>query len=269
MRVSRRPRISVVMAVFNGLPYLKNSVESILGQTYTNFELIIVDDASTDKSWKYLKSIKDRRVKLLKNTRNLGLAASLNLALLKSSGAYIARMDADDISLPRRLEIQLNFLLTHPSVEICGTWVNLMDENGKIITTIKMPTKDSQIKQRNKWTPALIHPTWMGNSRLFKNLGGYDPKFDTVEDLDFLLRAKQSEMANIDKCLLLWRTTTSRRSKSSINTMYKKSLEVRWKYFKKGEFSILYIPLLLRSVISTYLFPSYLKIFLNKKSGLL
>ena len=98
------------MAVYNGMPYLTVAVESILAQTYKNFEFIIVDDASTDKSRKYLKSLKDKRISLLRNNKNLGLAASLNRGLKRAGGEYIARMDADDISLPQRFEVQLNFM---------------------------------------------------------------------------------------------------------------------------------------------------------------
>ena len=101
------PEISIIMSVYNGMPYLRQAVQSILNQTYKHFEIIIVDDASTDDSLRYLKSIKDKRVNLIKNLKNLGLASSLNIALRKARGDYIARMDADDVSLPRRLETQL------------------------------------------------------------------------------------------------------------------------------------------------------------------
>src|SRR3990167_10971452 len=105
-----KPKISVIMSVYNGMPFLKEAVASILKQTYRNFEFIIVDDGSRDKSWEYLKSLKDTRIKLLKNGRNLGLAASLNKALKKAKGDFIARMDADDVSFPQRLETQIKFL---------------------------------------------------------------------------------------------------------------------------------------------------------------
>ena len=147
MKVSQNPKISVIMSVYNGMPlgphpamrgrtassaysqkssaYLKQAVESILNQTYKNFEFIIVDDASTDNSWQYLKSLKDKRIKLLKNSKNLGLAKSLNRAIGVASGHYIARMDADDISLPTRFQEQLKFLKRNPNIDLCGTWADL------------------------------------------------------------------------------------------------------------------------------------------------
>src|SRR4030042_6096810 len=129
--MKKDPKISVIMSVYNGLPlgpqpktktassaYLKEAVESILNQTYRNFEFIIVDDASRDKSWDYLKSLKDRRIKLIRNKKNLGLAASLNIALRQAQGDYVARMDADDISLPNRFEEQIYFLQKNPKIDL-------------------------------------------------------------------------------------------------------------------------------------------------------
>src|SRR3989338_10709157 len=142
MKFSQTAKISVIMSVYNGMPYLPEAVKSILNQTYKNFEFIIIDDASTDQSTKYLRFLKDKRIKLIKNSKNLGLAASLNKALKFAKGEYIARMDADDISLPKRFEKQVKFFKKHPSVDICGTWVNLIDDVGKIIGEKKYPISD-------------------------------------------------------------------------------------------------------------------------------
>ena len=98
------------------MPYLKDAVKSILNQSYKNFEFIIVNDASTDGTFKYLKNLKDKRIKLIDNLKNLGLAASLNKALTASKGSYIARMDADDVCLPNRLVIQLDYLEQNPQI---------------------------------------------------------------------------------------------------------------------------------------------------------
>jgi len=141
------PKVSVIMSTHNGLPYLKMAVQSILEQTYKNLEFIIVEDGSKDLSWKYLKKIRDKRIKLIKNSKKLGLAASLNKAIKTAKGKYIARMDADDISLSKRLETQVVFMQKNPTVDICGTWVKLIDENEKIITSIHKPIEDKSIKK--------------------------------------------------------------------------------------------------------------------------
>lgn len=268
MKASQKPKISVVMAVHNGMPFLKAAVNSILSQTYKNFEFIIVDDASSDGSGNYLRSLKDKRVKFIKNWKNLGLASSLNKGLKIASGRYIARMDADDISLPRRFEKQEKFLENNPQIDICGTWATLIDDNDKTLGLVIEPTDDITIKKTNRWIPSLIHPTWFARQDVFKKLEGYDPKYDMVEDLEFLNRAKIFKMGNISDPLLLWRSSQNRRSKKDIQQMYKKSLSFRLEHFLKGDFGLLYFPLIVRSIIATYLFPTQLKIYLNKKSHL-
>jgi glycosyltransferase involved in cell wall biosynthesis len=202
------------MSVHNGLPYLKEAVESILKQTYKNFEFIIIDDASTDKSWEYLNSLKDKRIKLIRNKKNLGLAASLNVALRLARGDYIARMDADDVSLANRIEIQKKFLMSHPSIDICGTWADLINEDGQVIGEKKYPTKDIDIKNALARFSAIVHPTIMTKVKVYRQLKGYDPKFDLAEDYEFLLRAKDKfKMANISQKLLLWRLWEKRQEK--------------------------------------------------------
>ena len=155
------------MSVYNGMPYLKEAVKSILNQSYKNLEFIIVDDASTDESWRYLKRLRDKRLKLIKNNKNLGLAASLNKALKVTKGDYIVRMDADDISHPNRLEIQLAFMKRNPKVDICGTWAKLINEYGEILNHVKKPLADEQIKKMNRWMPGLIHSTWFARRTIF------------------------------------------------------------------------------------------------------
>lgn len=257
------------MSVYNGMSYLKEAVESILNQTYKNFEFIIVDDASTDGTWRYLTGLHDRRIKLMKNKKNLGLAKSLNKALRRAQGDYIARMDADDISLPRRFDIQVTYFENNPQIDICGAFVKLINDEGDVIGNVVKPTSDTEIKKMNKWIPGLIHPTWLVRREVFERLKGYDPRYDMVEDYEFLLRAKNFKMANIDKILLLWRSPRTRRSKKGIEKMYRQSLALRWQLFKSGDFGIFYLPFLIRSLITTYLFPTELKIFLNKKVELL
>src|SRR3990167_8047602 len=262
--MKNKPKISVIMSVYNGTPFLEEAVESILKQTYKNFEFIIVDDASTDETWKYLKFLNDQRIKLLKNTKNLGLAASLNIALRQAKGDYIARMDADDVSLPRRLETQLEFLEKNHDIDMCGSYVSVIDEGGKIIGRIKKPLTDSKIKKELFWLTPLLHPTWFVKKEVFRRLKGYDERWDYVEDFEFVIRAKDFKMANIPKNLLLFRSRAERRSQARIEKIYKKSLLLRIKIFKEQKLGFSYLPILARSYISTYLFPSRLKIYLNK-----
>ena len=258
------PEISIIMSVYNGMPYLRQAVQSILNQTYKHFEIIIVDDASTDDSLRYLKSIKDKRVNLIKNLKNLGLASSLNIALRKARGDYIARMDADDVSLPRRLETQLEFLEKNRDIDICGSYVRVIDNDGKIIGQIKKPLADIKIKKELFWLTPLLHPTWFAKKEVFTKLKGYDEKWDYVEDFEFLIRAKDFKMANISKYLLFFRSQKERRSQKTIKKIYRNSLKLRQKIFKEQKLGFSYLPILARSYISTYLLPTWLKIHLNK-----
>lgn len=259
------PKISVIMSVHNGMPYLKTSVESIMKQSYKNFEFIIVNDASADSSWDYLKSIKDKRIKLLKNIQNLGLATSLNKALRYAQGDFIARMDADDISLRNRLEEQLKFLENHPKIDVIGAWVDLIDENSKIIGEKKYPTENAQMQKALRWYTPIIHPTLMSKAIFFKELNGYDPEFDMAEDYELLLRAKNCfVMANITQKLLLWRLADQRRSRENMHEMDKIDLKIKWKYFRKGYFGPFYLITILKKFAMTYVVPTPIKLKISQ-----
>lgn len=262
--MTNKPKISVIMSVYNGTPFLKEAVKSILNQIYNDFEFIIVDDGSRDKSWEYLESLKDTRIKLIRNRKNLGLAASLNKALKLARCDYIARMDADDVSKPERLATQMDFMRRNPEVDICGSFVEVINEKGKIIGKIQKPTSDDRIKKELFWLTPLLHPTWFVKKEVFRKLNGYDQKWDYVEDFEFLTRAKDYKMANIPKDLLLFRSQKERRSQKTIEKIYRNSFKLRQKIFKEQNLGLSYLPILARSYVTTYFFPTKLKIFLNK-----
>jgi glycosyltransferase involved in cell wall biosynthesis len=123
------PSVTVLMSVFNGEKFLKEAIESILKQTFKDFVFLIIDDASTDRSVEIIRSYSDFRIQLIQNKNNLGLAASLNLGLAECKTPYVARMDADDISLPHRLKVQYEWMQKHPEVGVCGTFMKEL--NGK------------------------------------------------------------------------------------------------------------------------------------------
>ena len=275
--LKKDPKICVIMSVYNGLPFLKEAVESILNQTYKKFEFIIVDDASRDKTWQFLKSLKDKqslrsssassrtaglkRIKLIQNKKNLGLAASLNIALRLAQGDFIARMDADDISLSNRFEEQIKFLQRHPEIDLCGTWVDLINEKGEVIGEKKYPTKDRDIKSALAWYPPLIHPTLMVKTQVYKQLKGYDPNFDLAEEYEFLLRARgKFRMTNISQKLLLWRLWEKRRSRKEMQKMDKIDLRIKIEALKRGYFGPLYILTVARKFLMTYFLPISLKV---------
>ena len=124
--------ISVVMPVYNvEISMLEEAVNSILSQTFQDFEFIIIDDASNDDTYNYLNGIKDERIILIRNSEHLGITKSLNIGLKEAKGKYIARMDGDDISLPQRFEKQYEYMESHPDVIVCGTGVEIFGERSK------------------------------------------------------------------------------------------------------------------------------------------
>jgi len=166
--------ISVVMPVCNGEKYLKEAIESILNQTYRDFEFIIVNDGSTDKTEDIILSYHDPRIRYVKNKTNLQIVKTPNKGIKLSCGKYIARMDADDISLPNRLEKQVYFLDNHPDIGVVGTSYHIIDKNGnKLYDTIHMPQKDGLIRWRLFFSVPLVHPAVMIRRDVISKVNGY------------------------------------------------------------------------------------------------
>ena len=179
-------QISVVMPVYNGEQFVAKAVESILNQTFKEFEFVIIDDKSTDNSVKIIKSFHDSRMKLIQNEKNFGVATSLNKGIQHSKGQYIARMDADDISYPNRLEEQFSFLEKNPGVSVLGTFASLFNENGRIWETHRPPVVPTL--RGWLWGSQVIHASVMMKKQDVQLAGGYDPRTYRVEDYDLWLR---------------------------------------------------------------------------------
>ena len=203
------PVISVVMSVWNGQRYLAEAVESILGQTFSDFEFIIIDDGSTDNSLKILEhyAARDRRIRLLPR-ENRGLVCSLNEGIAISRGELIARMDADDVSLPNRFAEQVSFLRANEDCVIVGTEVLMIDPDGDPLA-IRGHQFDSDLIDRECLLGhgnALTHPSVMIRKSILKEVGFYDPDMVAVEDLDLYLRlCERGKAHNLQVVLLHYR----------------------------------------------------------------
>ncbi|MBM3949534.1 MAG: glycosyltransferase [SAR202 cluster bacterium] len=149
--------LTVIMTVRNGEPYVREAVQSILGQTYSDFEFVIVNNGSTDNSTEIVRSFRDPRVRLICLKRNIGRPQALNLALGEARGKYVAVQDADDVSLPTRLEKQMTYLVKHPEVILLGTWIQLIDENGKVFDQRRFPTDVLEIKDSIVYANTFAH----------------------------------------------------------------------------------------------------------------
>lgn len=188
--------VSILMGVYNEKRYLREAIKSILAQTHEDFEFIIVDDASTDRSPEILRSYDDHRIKLLENETNQGLTYSLNRALEQASGKYIARQDADDISDPERLEHQVQFLKKYQDVAVVGTGAYLINGDGQVIDR-RVPKCDPSFEDfMNKGH--LIHGSIMARRSALEEAGGYNEFFRYAQDQELWLRlAKDHPIANI------------------------------------------------------------------------
>jgi len=180
------PAISVLMSVYNGGKYLKESVESILNQTFSDFEFLITDDCSSDDTIKILKeySDKDSRIRLLLNSENIGLTKSLNRMIDISSGDFVARMDADDVSYSLRFQKQIEYMRTHPDIGVCGTNIEIINGNIKKINTCHFLEHD-EIKAALLFNNVIPHTAVMIRSELFKEHGfRYNEEFKIIQDYE-------------------------------------------------------------------------------------
>jgi len=193
------PKISVIMSVFNGEKYLREAMDSILNQTFADFEFIIVNDGSTDNSLSIIKGYADKRIRVIDNEQNIGLTKSLNRAIRQARGEYIARQDADDISLPNRFEEQLKYFKKNPDVALLGTSIYRVDSNGKILgKTLAIAKPGKGLLRQNQFN----HGSTMFKSGVVCELGGYNELFRYCQDYELWLRmAKYYEVRNLPQIL--------------------------------------------------------------------
>ena len=220
--------ISVIMSVYNAEKYLKEAIESILNQTYQDFEFIIVNDCSKDSSWAILQDYEKSHkcIRLIDNTENLGLTKNLNRALAISKGKYIARMDADDISELNRFERQIAFFNNDKTVDILGTFSHDVDEHGGIIRPRKAPIAHHDImKMLPKFSP-IAHPTVMFKKSSLEKIGFYNPKYRTSQDLEMWFRAAAAGLKfhNIPEYLFKYRMDS--------DYVARKTFKFRWNDYK-------------------------------------
>lgn len=202
------PTVSVLMPVYNGDRYLVEAIESILAQTFTDFEFLIINDGSTDRSGTLLEkyAARESRIRLI-SRENRGLVQTLNELLELSQGRFLARMDADDISLPDRFAQQVQFLQQNPDYVCVGGSYELIDPQGRTVLQLGMPETHAEIQQAILEGRTIInHPCAMICRSALQEIGGYDEAMRTVEDLDMLLRLSEvGLLANLKDNVLKYR----------------------------------------------------------------
>ncbi|MBL4658797.1 MAG: glycosyltransferase [Alcanivoracaceae bacterium] len=199
-------RISVLMPIYNAERFLKTALESILSQSFSDFEIIAINDGSTDASGKILASYGDKRLRVINNDGNKGLIYTLNKGIEKANGKYIARMDADDIALPNRLAMQVEFLEAHPSIVLLGGHAEMIDEHGVPFMPMTPPLSHQAIINRIFIGSCFIHPSVMFRTDVVRELGGYRHDALHAEDYDLWLRIIQNhQVANLSAILIQYR----------------------------------------------------------------
>lgn len=196
------PKVSVILPVYNGEKYVREAVESVLDQTFPDFELIIIDDGSTDATSEILDRFSDSRIARLRNEKNFGLVGSLNKGLGESRGEFIARMDADDVSLPERFEKQVAYLVAHPEIGVLGTAILQTDNRGQGIAAVVLPETHEAILREMLSGLAVAHPTVMARRQVVLAAGGYNPNFGDAEDTELWSRLIfRTRFANLSQVL--------------------------------------------------------------------
>ena len=203
------PLVTVLMPVYNAGRALSDAVNSILGQSFRDFELLIIDDGSTDGSADVIKNLSDSRIRLLQNDKRLKLSGALNRGFSEARGEFIARMDADDISRPKRFEMQVSYMREHPAVGIVGAWVRRFGAGTHRVE--KYPVGPKRIQAYTLFYTPFAHPTVMFRRAWFdKHTLRYDGSYNPTEDFDLWERALHHFPGdNLPKVLLDYRMHTS------------------------------------------------------------
>jgi len=234
----KNPKVSVLLPVANEqLKYVKLSLKSIINQTYRNLEIIVLIDRPDNKEViKYVKAEQenDSRIILHINPHPLGLTKTLNVGILMAFGKYIARMDADDISLPTRIESQIAFMEQNPDYGLCGTKAYFINEQGKLIQDPKISINNNIVTYEEiqkvllRFNP-FVHSSVLIRAQILKQIGGYNEKFETSQDYELWLRiCKRYKCHILPKRLILYRIRTHGISYSKMKTSLKYSLYARY-----------------------------------------
>ncbi|MBN1796321.1 MAG: glycosyltransferase [Sedimentisphaerales bacterium] len=190
------PKISVLMAAHNGEKYIGQALQSIYNQSFQDFEVVVVDDAGTDKTSDILLKMKDSRTSIYRNSKNLGLTKSLNIGLKLCRGEFVARMDADDISYPQRFAKQMQFFAEHPDTDVLGCWCHRIDNKGNVRSSYDgRPTEAEDLKKGLLKGNSIAHGTAMVRRKKLVEVGGYNENYRYSQDHDLWLRL--SEIAKL------------------------------------------------------------------------
>lgn len=239
--IDQKHLISVIMPVYNSQNYLTDAIESVLNQTYKNFEFIIIDDCSTDESWEIIKkySDNDKRIKKFRNKKNLGIAKTRNngFKLVNKNSKYYAIFDSDDILTPNRIEEQVKFLEKNENYALVGSHIIIIDKNGREIGIRRYKTNNLDIKKRMFFYNPIAQSAVMIRASVLEEVGYYDENYSGCEDYDLWLRvAEKYKVANIDKSLIKYRISPIQFKSTKLKETLKLTIAIQKKWITHKNF---------------------------------
>ena len=224
------------MSVHNAAPWLREAMESVLAQTAADLELIVIDDGSTDATPDVLAAISDPRLRVERQEWR-GLTQSLNRALRLANAPLLARMDADDVSLPERFERQLAFLDAHPDVGLLGTGCHEISGAGEILRTISPPGDDGAIRRALIRRNPFVHSSVMMRRAALERVGGYDEFLRVAQDYDLWMRmSRVTRLANLPEPLVLRRLTSGMVSRACDTERLRAELRIKRQALRRGAY---------------------------------
>jgi glycosyltransferase involved in cell wall biosynthesis len=231
MDKNMNPLVSVIMPVYNGEKYLREAIDSILNQTFSDFEFLIFNDGSTDNSENIILSYDDSRIQYIKNESNIKLIATLNKGIELAKGKYIVRMDADDLSAPTRIEKQLTFMEENHEVGLCGSWFTAFGEIDENICKYKK--QHDEILFKMFYQCHFCHPSLIIRKKVFENLEiPFDKKFIHAEDYELYFRLSTKwKFHNLQESLVMYRIHSSSVSRQNQMIQLEHSLQIRKMFF--------------------------------------
>jgi len=272
MNQKSNPLVSVLIPTYNSELYIKDTLESILNQTYKNLEIIIIDDASTDSTLKIVKKYKDKRIKIYINNKNLGIAKNMNKGIRLSNGKYLAIMDADDWSYPYRIEEQVKLMEKDEEVVLCAGYMDICDENLNVKTTRTYPLKDKEIRRAMVKYDPISHPSSMWRKDALLKTDLYSKNFPICRDYDLIVRiSKFGKYENVPKSLIKYRVRKDSETGKKIRQTQLYSFYIQMKAVFEYSFKFTFtdgIFLVLR-LIATVILPTSLQRFIANNFSVL
>lgn len=238
-----KPRVSVLMPLYNGEKYVKKAIESILNQTYTNFELLLIDDCSTDSTMDIVNDFKDERIRIIKNGKNSGISYSRNVGLKEALGEYIALMDDDDISVKNRLQLQVDFLDSNQDIDVVGGRYGIIDEDDNIVNVNELALKNPKYVRAslNFYDPIGNGSTMFRAKFIRDNNIKYEEQCLGMEDYKFWIDCSLvGKISSIPQILYYWRNISGNETSKHFKSEKRKSkfAELQWYALEKNGFEL-------------------------------